>query len=301
MQIIKEAEQNRVAIGHFNISNFEALKAIFEAARGLNLPVIIGTSEGERDFIGVRQVVALIKSLREEFDYPIFLNADHSHSLEKVKEALEAGYDMIHFDGSQLSYEENIKKTKEVVDYVRQSTVPPQRGEARPILLGGNSQHSTVLVEGELGYLRGTSEVRKEAIEIKQEDLTKLEQAKEFAERTGVDLLAIAVGNIHGMMENSPNPKFDINRIKAIKEAVNVPLVLHGGSGTPAEEVVSAIEAGISIIHINTELRLAWRQGIERVLKENPEEIIPYKILPPVIGAMRKIIETRLKLFNKLV
>ena len=300
IQIIKEAEKNRTAIGHFNISNLEGLKAIFEAAKELNLPVIIGTSEGERDFIGTWQAAALIKSLREEFSasggFPIFLNADHTRSLEKVKESLEAGYDMVHFDGSLLPYEENIKRTKEAADYIRQSTV--------------NSQQSTVIVEGELGYLRGSSELHKEPIEIKEEDLTKPEQAKDFIEKTGVDLLAIAVGNIHGIIArtnadwtrtDAENPPLNIKKIREIKKLVKVPLVLHGGSGIPNEEISAAIEAGISIIHINTELRLAWRRGLERAFKEMPEEIAPYKILPSAIEEMKEITREKLKLFNRLV
>lgn len=280
LEIIKEAKLKKTAVGHFNVSNLEGVKAVFEAARGLNLPVIIGTSEGERNFIGVRQIAALIKSFQEEFSYPIFLNADHTYSLEKVKEAVEAGYDSITFDGSKLSYEENVIKTKEAVEYAKQSAV---------------------IIEGELGYIRGSSELHKEAIEIQENDLTNPEQARDFVEKTGVDILAVAVGNIHGMIEGSSVPRLDIQRIKAIKDAVKIPLVLHGGSGISDEDFLAAIDAGISIIHINTELRLAWRQGLEKALKDNPEEIVPYKILPPVVETMKKVIDARLKLFNKLV
>ena len=118
-QIIQEAESNKKAIGHFNISECAALKGIFQSAQELNVPVIIGVSEGERDFIGVKRIALIIKSMREEFDYPIFLNADHTHSLEKIKEAVEAGFDAVLFDGGKLPFEENIKKTKEVVEYVK--------------------------------------------------------------------------------------------------------------------------------------------------------------------------------------
>jgi len=266
------------------------VKAIFEAASALNLPVIIGTSEGERNFIGVRQIAALIKSFQEEFSarggYPIFLNADHTFSFDKTKEAIETGYDAITFDGSKLSYEENIIKTKEVVDYMKSFRLQVSSFK--------------ILVEGELGYIRGSSELHKEAIEIQENDLTDPEQAKNFVEKTGVDLLAIAVGNIHGMFSNIPNPHLDISRIKAIKEVVKIPLVLHGGSGIREEDFLAAIEAGISIIHINTELRLAWRQGLEKAFKDNPEEIVPYKILPFAVEAMKKVVEQKLKLFNKI-
>lgn len=283
-QIIQEAEQNKTAIGHFNISECVALKGIFKAAQELNLPVIIGVSEGEREFIGTKRIALMVKSLREEFNWPIFLNADHTKSLEKIKEAVEAGFDAVLFDGGKLSFEENIKKTKEVVEYVK-------------------SVNQDILVEAELGYFGASSVILKEIPKdaaIKPEDLTKPEEASRFIKETGVDLLAPAVGNIHGMFKNAPNPKLDIERIKSLREAAGAPLVLHGGSGIIDEEFIKAIDAGISIIHINTEVRLAWRQGMEKALAENPEEVVPYKILPVAIEEIKKAVEARLKLFNKI-
>jgi len=281
LEIIKEAKNNKTAIGHFNISDIAGLKALFGVARELQFPIIIGVSEGERDFIGVRQVAALIKSLRDEFDYPIFLNADHTKSLEKIKEAVEAGFDAAMFDGSESPLGENIKKTKEIVEYIK--SVNPE-----------------IIVEGELGYIRGSSAILNldQNVSIKEEDLTKKEEAIQFIKETGIDLLAPAVGNIHGIVA-SGNPKLDIERIKEIKSASPVPLVLHGGSGIPDNEILAAIDAGISIIHINTELRIAWRQGIEMALKNNPEEITPYKLLPQAVEEIKKVVEHKLKLFNR--
>ena len=284
LQIIQEAEQNKVAIGHFNISEIAALKGIFEAAQKLNLPVIIGLSEGEQNFLGTKNAALMVKNLREEFNWPIFINSDHTKSLERIKEAVEAGFDSVHFDGGKLSFEENIKKTKEVVEYVK-------------------SVNPDILVEAELGYLGASSTILKEIPKdaaIKEEDLTKPEQAAQFVKETGVDLLAPAVGNIHGMFKNAPNPHIDSARIGKIRESAGVPLVLHGGSGIRDEEFLKAIDAGISIIHINTEIRLAWRQGMEKALAENPEEITPYKILPTTIEEIKKIVEKRMKLFSKL-
>ncbi|PIR44275.1 tagatose-bisphosphate aldolase [Candidatus Wolfebacteria bacterium CG10_big_fil_rev_8_21_14_0_10_31_9] len=283
-EYILEAEKNKVAIGHFNISDIAGLKGIFESAKVLNLPIIIGASEGEAGFIGYKQIGALIKSLREQYNYPIFLNADHTKSLEKIKEAVEAGFDAVLFDAGKLSFEENIKKTKEVVEYVK-------------------SVNPNILVEAELGYLGSGSVILKEIskdVSIKADDLTKPEEAKLFVQETGVDLLAPAVGNIHGMFKNVPNPNLDINRIKEIRQSAGIPLVLHGGSGIKDEDFTSAIEAGVSIIHINTEIRLAWRQGLEKGLKENPEEVTPYKILPCAIDAIKEVVEKRLKLFSKI-
>ncbi len=303
LEIIKEAESRNIAIGHFNISDIVGLKAIFEVARELKAPVIIGTSEGEREFIGLRQAAALIKSLRDEYDYPtpnkslrdytgqVFLNADHTHSLEKVKEAAEARYDAILFDGGKLPLEENIRQTKEVVDYVK------TRNSRNPDL-------PAILVEGEIGYIGSSSEIQKElpaGAALKPEDLTTPEQAREFVEKTGVDLLAPAVGNIHGIIvKEGFVEKLDIERIKAIKSAVNVPLVLHGGSGLSDDDFRQAIKAGISIVHINTELRAAWRRGLEAGLKENPDEIAPYKIYPQAVEKMKKVVREKLELFNQL-
>jgi len=315
-QIIQEAENNKVAIGHFNISSFEQLKAIFEAGQELSkiknekIPLIIGTSEGEGNYVGFRQAAALVKSLKEEFDYPIFTNADHIHSLEKIKEAAEAGYDAVIFDASELTFEENIKKTKEAVEFIK--SINPE-----------------ILVEGEIGFIGSSSKILKEipkGAAIKLDDLTKPEEAKRFIEETKVDLLSPAVGNIHGMFLASArtqinadnisvnqhnhqresasmaymNPSLDIQRIRDIKKAVKIPLVLHGGSGVTNEDFIAAIDAGISIIHINTEIRLAWRQALQKSLEDNPEEIAPYKIMSEVIAEMKKIVAEKLRIFNKI-
>ena len=287
-QIIQEAEKNKTAIGHFNISDCVGLKGIFNAAKELNLPVIIGVSEGEREFIGTKRAALLVKNLREEYSYPIYLNADHTHSLEKIKEAVEAGFDAVLFDGGKLPFEENIKKTKEVVEYVKSISA---------------SRRTEILVEGELGYLGGSSVILKEIPKdaaIKEEDLTKPEEARQFVKETGIDLLAPAVGNIHGMFKNAPNPHINIQKIKELREAANVPLVLHGGSGIIDEEFLGAIAAGISIIHINTEIRLAWREGLEKALRENPEEVVPYKLLSKAIEEIKEVVGKRLRLFNKI-
>ncbi len=288
-QAIEGAEKDHIAIGHFNISDSVALKAIVEAVleiskyQNTEIPVIIGTSEGERDFIGPKQAAALVKSYREEHNFPIFLNADHTHSLEKVKEAVLAGYDAILFDAGRLSLEENIKQTKEVVDYVK--SINPE-----------------ILVEGEIGYIGSSSEILKELpadAAIQPEDLTTPDEAMKFVKETGVDLLAPAVGNVHGIIKGG-NPRLDILRIAAIKKAVGVPLVLHGGSGIADEDFVAAIKAGISIIHINTEIRAAWRKGLEQGLKNNPEEVAPYKIYPPAVEEIKKVVSERMRLFTKL-
>ncbi|MDP1688951.1 MAG: class II fructose-bisphosphate aldolase [bacterium] len=283
-ECLKDAQQQKIAIGHFNISDIAALLAIFDAARELNLPVIIGLSEGERGFVGVRQAAALVKSLREEYDYPIFINADHTYTLDGIKKAAEAGFDMVIFDGAKLSFEENIKQTKAAAEIAR-------------------SINPNILVEAEIGYIGSSSKLLDSLPEGALTDesaLPSAEMAKKFVTETGIDLIAPAVGNIHGMLKNMPNPRLKINRIREIAEACGVPLVLHGGSGIVDSDFNEAIEAGIRIIHINTEIRVAWRKGIEEAFKADANEVTPYKILASARQEVKKIVINRLKLFNKI-
>lgn len=305
-ELIQEAEGKKIAIGHFNIGNLEQLKAIAHVGGRLNVPVIIGVSEGERAYLGVKHVVDFVKSYNEqhakEEGFKLFLNADHTHSVEKIKEAVEAGFDAVLFDptpnfvgrgasGEKFSLEENIKKTKEAVEVAK-------------------SINPDVIVEGELGYIGSSSEILSGVpggAAIRPEDLTTPEDALKFVKETGLDLLAPAVGNIHGMLARPSesgggfeNPRIDIRRIKEIREASGVPLVLHGGSGIIDEDFTEAINAGISTIHISTELRYIWRKELEKVLRENPLEIAPYKVMPEVIKAIEEVVEKRVKLFSKL-
>ena len=283
-QYIIEAGEKGIAIGHFNISNLEILRGIFEAAKKLDLPVIIGTAEGEQNFIGTKQAVALVKSLREEYDYPIFLNADHHYSFDKVKEAVDAGYDAVIFDATGLSFEDNIKVTKQCVDYAK-------------------SINPNIIVEAELGFIGSSSKVLDgipEGVKITEEFLTKPEEAKRFVAETGIDMLAPAVGNIHGMLKGGKDPALNIQRIKEIKQAVGIPMVLHGASGNSAEDIKAAIAAGMSCVHINTEIRVAFRQALVKSLQDNPDEVAPYKYMKTSISAVEKVVEEKLKLFSNL-
>jgi fructose-bisphosphate aldolase class II len=286
--LIKQASFQKVAIGHFNISDLAGLKAVFDSAFSLKVPVIIGVSEGERDFIGVRQAVALVKSLRDEYSYPIFINADHTHSLDKIKEAVEAGFDAVLFDAGQKPLDENIVLTKEVVDYVKKH----------------NETYGTdILVEGELGYIGSGSVILDripEGVSIKKEDLTKPEDALRFARETGVDLIAPAVGNIHGMFADVPDPNLDIARIIEIRDAAQMPMVLHGASGNSEEDIKNAIASGISIVHISTELRRAWKRGLELALLSHPKEIAPYKLMPEIVHEVQKVATEKLRIFNNM-
>jgi fructose-bisphosphate aldolase, class II len=279
-EVLADADARHVAVGHFNISELAALKGIFAGAQELKLPVLIGVSEGEREFIGVKQCVALIKSLRETYDYPIFLNADHTHSLDKAKEAAEAGFDEIIFDCSKLPLEANIKQTKEALAAIR-------------------GINPNIIIEGEIGYIGSSSEI----VDIKPELIMSTpEEAVRFVTETGVDVLAPAVGNMHGllkgMVSGGEHKHLDIALIGEIKKACGKFMTLHGGSGTADEDFAAAAKAGMTIIHVSSELRLAWRRGVEAGLAAEPDEIAPYKILPAAVENIRKIVVDRLKLFN---
>ena len=283
-EYVKEAEDKKVAIGHFNISNIEGFWAVVKAAKNLSLPVIIGVSEGERDFVGIRQAAALVKSYREETGQPVFLNADHTYTFDRVKEAVDAGFDSVIYDGAEKSFEDNIKETKKCRDYIDAS--------------GRN-----VILEGELGYIGKSSKILDDIPDGAaqgDDNLTKAEDARRFVEETGVNLLAPAVGNIHGMLKGGKDPALNVKRVREIKEASGVPLVLHGGSGNSKDDFKEAIKEGVAIVHINTEIRVAYKNALKLFLQDNPDEVAPYKIMKSSVVAMQKVIEDKLKLFNNL-
>jgi fructose-bisphosphate aldolase, class II len=279
---LEEAQSNGVAVGHFNISDLTLLKAVYAAAQELKVPVIVGASEGERAFLGVAQIAALVKSLREEHGLPIFLNADHTHSLESALAAAKAGFDSIVYDLSALPFAENVKQTRQAVEALK-------------------SVNPAILVEGEIGNIGTGSEIHESAPDHSK-DLTTPEEAKQFVESTGVDILAPAVGNSHGMLQSmvqgNVRKRLDVTRIREIKRASRSLLTLHGGSGTDDHDLEEAIAAGINIVHINSELRVAWRRGLEEAFAKNPREVVPYKLLPLAEESVKQVVLARLRLFN---
>ena len=283
-EILKKARQEKYAIGSFNFSTAEILKAIVAAARELKSPIIVSTSEGEANFFGLREAAALVNAWRQATKLPIILNLDHGKSLPIIKKALAAGYNAVHFDGSSLPYEQNLAQTNEAVKYIREVEKTFDR---------------EIIVEGELGYLRGTSSLHKEKLEIKPQDLTSSEQAVDFIERTGVDSLAVVIGNAHGVFA-AGEEKLHLDRLLEIKKAVGdkVFLVLHGGSGIPAEDVRKAIELGIVKVNVNTELRLAYQEGLAQEIKNQPQETTPYKILEQSFEGVKKVVVEKIKLFG---
>ncbi len=284
-EMINEYKQAGKAIAHFNISNLDQARAIVEVAEELKQPVIIGVSEGERAYIGLEMARQIVNELNQEYNVPIFLNADHTYSFEKVIQAVEAGYDSVIIDGAKLPYEENVELVKKCVDYVR--SYESKKGVR-------------VLVEAELGYIGQSSSLNESLPEgVSDENLTTSEQAKDFVIRTGIDMFAPAIGNVHGMLVNAPEPKLHIDRLKEISRAVDVPLVLHGASGNTDDDLKNAVDEGISIIHINTEIRKAFRDGEKDFMEKNPNEVAGYKFGKEGQDEMKKVVRAKMELYSE--
>lgn len=281
--VIAEARRNKVAVGHFNFSNLEGLHAIARAARTLNVPVIAGLSEGEEEAVGIHEAVALVRTIREQWGIDIYLNADHHYSFASVKAAIDAGFDSAIFDGAKLSFDENVKQSKQCVDYARQVSKETGRD---------------IILEVELGYIGEGSSMRDE-IPAGVQVVTSPDEAKKFIAATGADMLAPAVGNFHGMLKHADKPRLNIQCIQSIATSVNVPLVLHGGSGEDAD-FAAAIDAGITVIHVNTELRRAYTQATKNYMTAHPDDIAPYKYGTNAGLAMEHVVTEKLKIFNKL-
>ena len=276
-ELLQEYKGAGRAVGHFNISDSNQLQAVAGAAKETGLPVVVGLSEGEREFFPITHARALIDLYRAQ-GIQIYLNADHTYTIDKVQHAIADGVDSVVVDGAKLVFEENAHLLNTAVTYARASG-------------------RDVLVEGELGYIGSSSNVMEalpEGAAITEDMMTKPDELRALVEQTGIDLVAPAVGNIHGIV-TSGQPKLSIERIKTLKEAVSVPLVLHGGSGSPDEEFAQAVKAGIVMIHINTDLRVLYRDTLKTTL--SGQETTPYKFLTPAVVAMQAYMAQKMALF----
>jgi fructose-bisphosphate aldolase, class II len=280
LKVLQDADARKIAVGHFNVSDLVTLYGVVEAARQQQVPVVVGVSEAERRFIGIPELVAVVNSLRQRGGPPIFLNADHTHSLAGALEAAVAGFDWVVCDFSALPFEENLRQTKEAV--VTLKSLRPQ-----------------ILVEGEIGDIGSGSQIHDSA---PHRPLTTPDEALRFAQETGIDTLAPAVGNMHGvlksMLSGDTRKHLDIARIQAIKDRTRMFMTLHGGSDTADADLRGAIAAGMTVVHINTEVRLAWRHGLEESLNAHREEIAPYTLLAPAVAAVKQVVAARLALFS---
>ncbi len=294
-EILIKAQKAAYAIGAFNIQNLESLLAVVDAAAEERSPIIVAVTPGAIKYGGLNYLARLVKTAAETMPVPISLHLDHGEDVETVKKCLEAGFTSVMIDGSHLPIEENIALTRRIVD------ISHQKG---------------VSVEGELGRLAGVEE---KTVEERKAVLTDPREAEEFVKRTNVDALAISIGTSHGAYKFKGEPQLDFERLKQIRERVEVPLVLHGASsvpqwiiekatkygaelagakGIPEDHIRKAISLGITKINIDTDLRLAFTATVREVLMNSPKEFDPRKILGPAKEAMKEVVKAKMRLFG---
>ncbi len=276
-EMLKKAQKERYAVGAFNANNMEIIQAIIETAEEEKAPVILQASQGAIKYAGIEIIVALVKVMAEKVDIPVALHLDHGTDYFQNIKCLRAGFTSLMFDGSKLPFDENVEMTKKVVEIAHACDIP---------------------VEAELGQIgkMGDCDEPGVALERVNENMAIPEEAAKFVELTEIDFLAAAVGTIHGC--RTPFAKLDIPRIEKIKELTGVPLVLHGASGVNDEEVKKGIAAGISKINIDTRIRMKFTEKMRKIIKTNPEEIDPRKILGPAKDAAKEIIRNRIRVFG---
>ncbi|MBT9252441.1 MAG: class II fructose-1,6-bisphosphate aldolase [Brockia lithotrophica] len=271
-ELMQRARKEKFAVGQFNLNNLEFAQAIVEAAEEERSPLIFGVSQGAIKYMGGWDLaVAIAKTLAERTFVPVVLHLDHGTSFEQCAQAIRAGFTSVMFDGSHLSLEENIRETKLVVRMARAVGVS---------------------VEGEVGAIGGTED----EITNEEELLARPEDGIRFYEETGVDALALSVGTAHGVYKGVPNIRHHI--IQAVTEKIPVPVVLHGASGVPDDQIRRAIEVGVGKVNINTENMQAMTETVRRVLAEQPDLYDPRKYLGPGREAIKAVVKAKMRLFG---
>lgn len=281
--LMQRTRKEGFAVGAFNIDNQETLVAVAKAARKLNAPVLVELSHGEVKTLGLQNVRDLVDNYKKEYGIEIFLNLDHSPTVEDCKRAIDLGFEFVHIDISQANHdasdEEIIRKTKEVVEYAK---------------------FTGSLIESEPHYFGGSSNLHREAIDYEEikKTFSTPEGAKAFVDATGIDTFAAAIGNLHGKY---PVPKIlDLELLKRIREAIDCQISLHGGSGTPLHYFEDAAKIGVSKVNINSDMRYAYRTTLEKVLKENPDEYAILKLMPEVYNAVQAVVEEKIHAFGSM-
>lgn len=294
-KLLSAAKAEGYAVGAFNIQNLETLLAVVEASTEERSPVIVAVTPSTIKYAGLEYLAEMAKTAAESTPVPMSLHLDHGKDIETVSKCIDAGFTSVMIDGSHLNFEDNIALTKHVTRLAHSKGIS---------------------VEGELGRLAGVEEA---TVEEKEAVLTNPEAAKEFAERTGVDALAVAIGTSHGAYKFKGEPKLDFERLKAIRKKVKVLLVLHGASnvpswiikkatkygaelsgakGIPDEHIKEAISLGITKINIDTDLRLAFTCAIRETLISSSKEFDPREILGPAKEAVKEVIKGKMRLFG---
>jgi fructose-bisphosphate aldolase class II len=278
---MQRSRQQKFAVGAFNIDNQETLIAVSRAARKLNAPVLVEVSDGEVEALGLENIRDMVDNYKKEYGVEMYINLDHSPTVEGCKRAIDAGYEFIHIDISQANHDasedEIIAMTKEVVDYAK---------------------FTGALVESEPHYFGGSSNVHEEAIDYEEikKTFSTPEGARSFIDATGIDTFAAAVGNLHGKY---PVPKeLDLELLSRIRDAINCQISLHGGSGTPLHFFEEAARIGVSKININSDMRFVFRTSLEKVLADNPKEYAVVKLMPTVYEAVQAVIEEKINAFG---
>ncbi|MBQ8534936.1 MAG: class II fructose-1,6-bisphosphate aldolase [Bacilli bacterium] len=272
-EMLGKAKQEHYAVPHFNINNLEWAKYILEQCQAMNIPVILGVSEGAAKYMGgFNAITGMVKGLLKDLNItiPVCLHVDHGTSFETCKNAIDAGFTSVMIDASKHELEENIRITKDVVDYAH------ERGAS---------------VEAEVGHIGGTEDnITSSATNATLEDCLTLYN------NTGIDSLAPALGSVHGFYKGEPN--LDFETMDIINKAIPIPLVLHGGSGIPEDKIKKAIACGISKINVNTELQFTWSNAVREFVKNDTEAIDPRKVIGSGEKPMKKRIEEIVTLFG---
>lgn len=273
-EMLNKAITGGYAVGAFNTSNLEITKAIIEAAEELEAPVILAVSPKGIAYAGLEYIYAIAK-VAASGKTPAAIHLDHGKTFEDCRDAIEIGFSSVMIDGSSLPFGENVELTKRVVEF------------ARP---------KGVSVEGEIGPLVKADEI----VESENWDLslTQPDQASEFAVWSGVDSLAISIGNVHGWYRGEPH--LDFERLEKIRTIVEVPLVLHGASGIPAGDIKKAISVGVQKINIDTEIRASFTEAVASFLKEYPDSIDPRSYLSPAMDSVKEVVKGKIELFGSV-
>jgi fructose-bisphosphate aldolase class II len=276
--LLKGANRGKYALGAFNTQNLEITQGILRAAEVNCAPLVIQVSEATIDYAGLGTIAEVVKTVAKNLNLhtPVALHLDHGKRFSSIAGCIKAGFSSIMMDASHLPFDENVAATKKAVQYAH--------------------KHG-VFCQGELGRLKGIEDVVK--VSEHEAFMTHPDEAAEFVKKTGVDTLAVSIGNVHGIMKIREGvPKLDLARLKEIGKKVRIPLVLHGASGIPEEEIKKAIKLGIRIINIDTEIRLAFTEAVKKTLAADSKIYDPRKVLTPAIEAVEKIVGWKTKVFG---
>lgn len=266
--MILKAQKAGYAIGSFNTSDLETTKAIVAAAEKTNSPCIIETSEKAIAYAGLEYIGEIIKTAAENTHIPLALHLDHGTSIKMIHDCIEAGYTSLMFDGSKLNFQENIAKTKQAADLAHKNNLP---------------------IEGELGIMGKAG--------LSESEMTNPNDVPEFIQKTGIDFLAISIGSKHGR-GGAEEESLDIEHLKKIRLKTDLPLVLHGGSGVPDEDIRKAIQNGIAKINIDTDIRFTFAKTMKKILDKKSKIIDPRDILSPAMIAVEKLVIEKIRLFG---